>query len=154
MAALIDHLGGQHRLLVERLGVRRVALVAGWSMAGCQSYQWAAQYPELVDAILQGVYPAGTRLPSSRKLAEQLGIARNTVVLAYQALADEGFLESRERVGFFVNPEVLGDHAPPDLTSDPSVAPAAANWNAVDWQRRLRVRPTELNMRSSLRLKR
>ena len=49
---LWDNIALQHRLLTERLGVERIALVAGWSMAGCQSYQWAAQYPDMVDAIL------------------------------------------------------------------------------------------------------
>ncbi|MDH3219848.1 MAG: alpha/beta fold hydrolase [Gammaproteobacteria bacterium] len=47
-----DNVRAQHRLLVEALGVERIALVTGWSMAGCQSFQWAAQYPDLVDAIL------------------------------------------------------------------------------------------------------
>ena len=42
----------QYRLVTEELGVKRIALVAGWSMAGCQSFQWAAQYPDFVDAIL------------------------------------------------------------------------------------------------------
>ncbi len=43
---LWDNVFCQHRLLREHLGVERIALVAGWSMAGCQAYQWAAQYPE------------------------------------------------------------------------------------------------------------
>lgn len=47
-----DNIACQHRLLTERLGVRQIALVLGWSMAGCQSYQWAVQYPEMVRAIL------------------------------------------------------------------------------------------------------
>ncbi len=47
-----DNVACQHRLLTEELGVERVALVAGWSMAALQSYQWAAQYPDMVDAIL------------------------------------------------------------------------------------------------------
>ena len=49
---LFDNVACQHRLLTEKLGIRRIALVAGWSLAGCQSYQWAAQYPTMVDAIL------------------------------------------------------------------------------------------------------
>ena len=49
---LHDNVAAQHRLLVDRLGARRIALVFGWSMAGCQAYQWAAQFPEMVDAIL------------------------------------------------------------------------------------------------------
>ncbi len=50
--SLWDNIACQHRLLTERLGITRIALVAGWSMAGCQAYQWAAQYPSMVDAIL------------------------------------------------------------------------------------------------------
>ena len=49
---LYDNVACQHRLLTEALRVRRIALVLGWSMAGCQSYQWGAQYPDMVDAIL------------------------------------------------------------------------------------------------------
>ncbi|MEJ8566570.1 PLP-dependent aminotransferase family protein [Elongatibacter sediminis] len=61
---------------------------------------------KLVDAVLKGAYPPGTRLPSSRKMAEQLGVARNTVVLAYEQLIEEGYLVSRERSGIFVNESV------------------------------------------------
>jgi len=49
---LYDNVRAQYRLLSEALGVTRVALVTGWSMAGCQSFQWAAQYPDFVGAIL------------------------------------------------------------------------------------------------------
>ena len=52
VVTLWDNVACQHRLLTEGLGVDRIALVAGWSMAGCQSYQWAAQYPDMVEAIL------------------------------------------------------------------------------------------------------
>ncbi len=47
-----DNVACQHRLLTERLGVRRLALVTGWSMGGCQSFQWGVQYPGMVNAIL------------------------------------------------------------------------------------------------------
>ena len=95
----------------------------------------------LMDAILDGRLSTEEPLPSSRGLAQALGVSRNTVVLAYQALADEGFLISRERVGYFVNPEVIEQRSAPS----PPAPPAAANWNAVDWQRRFKVRPTELD---------
>jgi homoserine O-acetyltransferase len=49
---LFDNVRGQYRLLTEALGVTEIALVAGWSMAGCQAFQWAAQYPDMVKAIL------------------------------------------------------------------------------------------------------
>ena len=50
--SLWDNVACQYRLVTEALGVTRIALVAGWSMAGCQAYQWAAQYPDFVDAIM------------------------------------------------------------------------------------------------------
>jgi homoserine O-acetyltransferase/O-succinyltransferase len=49
---LFDNVACQHRLLTEHLGIRRLALVLGWSMAAMQAYQWAAQYPDMVEAIL------------------------------------------------------------------------------------------------------
>lgn len=48
-------------------------------------------------AIQQGILLAGTRLPSSRDLAQELRIARNTVVYAYEQLITEGFLISDRR---------------------------------------------------------
>jgi GntR family transcriptional regulator/MocR family aminotransferase len=58
---------------------------------------------KLVEGILVGSFASGTKLPSSRKLATQLGVSRNTVVLVYQALIDEGYIESRERSGIYVS---------------------------------------------------
>ena len=62
---------------------------------------------KLVEAILNGTFPVGSKLTSSRKLAEQLGVARNTVVLSYEQLIEEGYLESRQRSGIFVNEHIL-----------------------------------------------
>ena len=49
---LYDNVACQQRLLTERFAVQRIALVVGWSMAGCQAYQWGAQFPDMVEAIL------------------------------------------------------------------------------------------------------
>ena len=49
---LWDNVYCQHKLVTEKLKIKKIALVTGWSMAGCQSYQWAAQYPDMVEAIL------------------------------------------------------------------------------------------------------
>ena len=49
---LWDNINCQYKLITQKLNVKKIALVAGWSMAGCQSYQWAAQYPDMVKAIL------------------------------------------------------------------------------------------------------
>lgn len=61
----------------------------------------------IVSAILDSKISAHNPLPSSRELAKQLGIARNTVVHAYQQLMDDGYLISRERSGYFVNEKIL-----------------------------------------------
>jgi len=49
---LYDNVWCQHRLVTELFGIQRIQLVMGWSMAGCQAYHWAAQYPDMVHAIL------------------------------------------------------------------------------------------------------
>jgi homoserine O-acetyltransferase len=49
---LYDNVACQHRLLTEKFGVNHIALLVGWSMAACQSYQWGAQFPDMMDAIL------------------------------------------------------------------------------------------------------
>lgn len=49
---LFDNVACQHLLLTEKLGVQRLALVLGWSLAAIQAYQWAAQYPDMVETIL------------------------------------------------------------------------------------------------------
>ncbi|WP_149262231.1 PLP-dependent aminotransferase family protein [Actinomadura sp. K4S16] len=53
----------------------------------------------LRSAIRDGRLRAGTRLPSSRELAEQLGLARGTVAAAYEQLVAEGWLTSRSGSG-------------------------------------------------------
>ncbi len=58
---------------------------------------------KLVDGILNGAFPPGMKLPSSRKLAQQLHVARNTVVAAYQQSIAHGYLVSRKRSEIFVN---------------------------------------------------
>ena len=61
----------------------------------------------LVKAILDQRISVDVPLPSSRELSRQLGVARNTVVLAYQHLVDENYLLAHERSGYFVNPDIL-----------------------------------------------
>ena len=59
-------------------------------------------YESLVSQIRSGALKAGDRLPGKRALAGQLAVAVNTVDTAYQMLAAEGYLEARQRSGFFV----------------------------------------------------
>jgi GntR family transcriptional regulator/MocR family aminotransferase len=90
----------------------------------------------LVSAILDGQLPLELPIPSSREMATQLDVARNTVVIAYQQLVDEGYLVSRERKGYFVNPNILaGRVAPPETQAE-------AVGHSPEWSRRFRFRPT------------
>lgn len=56
----------------------------------------------IVGAIEDGRLPSGARMPSSREMAAYLKVSRNTVVLAYEQLVEQGFLQSRARSGYFV----------------------------------------------------
>jgi GntR family transcriptional regulator/MocR family aminotransferase len=57
----------------------------------------------LIAAITSGRVPPDQPLPSSRNLAQQLGIGRNTVVIVYQQLADDGYVTARRRQGYYPN---------------------------------------------------
>jgi GntR family transcriptional regulator/MocR family aminotransferase len=69
-------------------------------------------YDQLKASILSGDAAPGTRLPSSRALADQFAIARNTVLQAYEQLLAEGYLESRPGAGTFVGAALPAGPAP------------------------------------------
>ncbi|MCP1727574.1 GntR family transcriptional regulator/MocR family aminotransferase [Natronospira proteinivora] len=56
-------------------------------------------YRQVRDAILAGQLPPGSRLPATRPLARKLGVARITVIQAYEQLDAEGYLDSRRGAG-------------------------------------------------------
>ena len=59
-------------------------------------------YEALRDDITSGAYALGERVPSKRTMAEQTDTSVITVEHAYNLLIDEGYIEARERSGFFV----------------------------------------------------
>lgn len=78
-------------------------------------------YETLREAILDGRLGAGARLPSSRALAADLAIGRNTVLAAYEQLAAEGYLEGRIGSGTRIAsllPERLLEAASPPRSAD------------------------------------
>lgn len=79
-------------------------------------------YKRLRGFILDGVWPAGTRLPSSRALAADLKVSRNTAILAVEQLIADGWAESRSRSGVYVaaGPRVVA------LPNAPAERPALA----------------------------
>jgi len=102
----------------------------------------------VVEAILGHSILPGDKLPSSRALAKQLKISRNTVILAYQALVDTGYLQTRERSGYVVSDEapitrLVDTPGETDLPSDRATAPdqrpemADSITGQVDWGQKL-----------------
>src|SRR5258708_30772611 len=71
-------------------------------------------YRGLRKGILSGSFHAGERLPSTRDLAEQLGISRTVSLRAYEQLLAEGFAASRGGSGTYVS-EGLGRGMPKRL---------------------------------------
>lgn len=82
-----------------------------------------AVFDHLRHSILTGTLPPGGRLPPSRGLAQELGVARQTVVLAYERLAAEGYVRARTGSGTYVAAD-LPDAAPAPA-APPRVAAAA-----------------------------
>jgi GntR family transcriptional regulator/MocR family aminotransferase len=63
-------------------------------------------YRAIRDGIVSSRFPAGTRLPPTRALAEDLGVSRATVLLAYEQLAAEGYVGGRRGSGTYVQGSV------------------------------------------------
>jgi DNA-binding transcriptional regulator YhcF (GntR family) len=57
---------------------------------------------QIIDAVRAGTLSPGTKLPTVRQLAGELGLAVNTVARAYRELEVAGILETRGRHGTFV----------------------------------------------------
>lgn len=68
-------------------------------------------------AIIDGLLKSGTKLPSTRELANQIGVRRNAIVTAYEQLLSDGLIEARHGAGTYVATE---------LPLLPVAAPAAA----------------------------
>lgn len=84
----------------------------------------------LVAAILSKRLAPGSKLPSSRKLADYLKVSRITVTLAYQELMSQGYLSANARSAYHVSPNApvprLSQSLPADLST------------GVDWSSKLR----------------
>lgn len=97
---------------------------------------------EISTSITTGRRAPGTRLPGTRALSERLGISRNTVLLAFAALAAEGFVEPREDAGTYVSdaspePTMFKPQEPysaPTLADNGNLPPVFCNFQleAVD----------------------
>lgn len=68
--------------------------------------KWRALYVAIKQGVLTGRIAAGTRLPATRELADDLGVARGTVAQAYELLLAEGFIRGEVGRGTFVNDDL------------------------------------------------
>ncbi len=80
-------------------------------------------YEQLRTDIINSVYKFGDKLPSKRLLADETSASVITVVHAYSILCDEGYIESRERSGYFVTYRKadfapIAEHEPHDTTAE------------------------------------
>lgn len=87
-------------------------------------------YKQLRQDIVQGVCSYGSKLPSKRTIAEELGISTVTVEHAYALLCDEGYVEARQRSGYFVIFRTVdGFAATAQGSSKPSIpSPVSSRW--------------------------
>ena len=84
----------------------------------------------LVSAILDQQLAREEPIPSTRKMAKSLSVSRNTVVLAYQGLLDDGYLNARERSGYYVAEKALETVAPGKAPAMPRAAQGELDWTA------------------------
>lgn len=86
------------------------AISPGWTIGGLDRSDARPLFQQMQarirDAIVKGVLVPGERLPSSRALASQLGVARGTVESVYSQLVGEGFLVRWGAAGTRVNPQL------------------------------------------------
>ena len=80
-------------------------------------------YESLAAEMRSGAIPAGTRMPGKRRLAAELSVSVNTVDAAYQILATEGYMEPRERSGFYVQEYLALPTRPEEVPPPVSAAP-------------------------------
>ena len=59
-------------------------------------------YTMIKEDITCGIYEYGSKLPSKRLLAEETGVSVITTEHAYSILCDEGYIEAKEKKGYFV----------------------------------------------------
>src|SRR5580698_1291557 len=86
-------------MVSEQISLSSAALVLN---SDCGVSLYRQLYEQLRAAILDGRLRPGARLPSSRILAEELAVARNTVTGAYGQLLAEGYLEGETGSGTYV----------------------------------------------------
>jgi GntR family transcriptional regulator / MocR family aminotransferase len=104
---------------------------AGWA----ELYRWQIDrnaeapiyrqiYLQIRSAILSRTFPPGTKLPSTRELAQRLSVARASIVAAYEQLLAEGFVSGTVGSGTYISsdlPEAIEPRRPASLAKKPPI---------------------------------
>src|SRR5215510_313129 len=98
-------------------------------------------YARLREKILTGEFRAGEKLPSTRDMAQELGVSRTVALLAYDQLLAEGFLIGRKGSGTYVSSVVTAGQ-PARTPSSVNIrlsrfgSAASAAWSRVNYPQR------------------
>lgn len=92
-------------------------------------------YEQMRSDIVNGGYPFGSRLPSKRLIADEISVSTVTAEHAYALLCDEGYVEARERSGYFVAfragesfANSPGERVPPTVWQSPDIGSSAEDF--------------------------
>lgn len=93
LVTVYDNVRFQHRLITEKFGIVKLALVVGWSLGALQTFQWGASYPDMADRIAPFGGTAKTR-PHAKVVFEGM-------IAALQA-------DCAWKQGFYTDPPKVG----------------------------------------------
>ena len=97
-------------------------------------------YEHIKRNIINGTLSSGTKLPSTRNLASHLSVSRNTVELGYEQLLSEGYIESRQRSGYYVSfQKQMTDVIPPAFSSERTTTTKEISDNRIDFEKKWNV---------------
>lgn len=82
----------------------------------------------LAQAIADGQLAPGDPVPSSRDLAAQFGVARNTVLSALAVLSDDGLIETRPGIGSFIGPVAQRQAPTSEVNGSPTLPFTLTGW--------------------------
>ncbi len=99
-------------------------------------------HERLVEAILDGGVPPHEPLPPTRELADQIGVSRNTVVLVYERMVEDGYLTPVKRRGHFINEQYVRQQLNVPSAFRPSALFRGDEAEGKAWAERLRLHPS------------
>ena len=83
-----------------------------------KEYKYLAVYDSIVDDIQNGYLKYNDKIPSIRKMAKKLDVSRTTVESAYLQLLVEGYIYSKEKIGYFVDVQYSNHEIDDNINND------------------------------------